>query len=161
MHLHVEIGYELEKLKVSATTHLSFMPGIILTAVKGNESDCNGGTCKKFSLTAEEVFDIQNNPDIIKFITEELQRQLAANPNMDNMIINTNIIPVLSDSKPTMSYATLGCFRDKWSRAIPGVDNKYSALMDNYHQRVNAIEKCAKVAASEGYRVFAVQDGGR
>nr|XP_039248872.1 uncharacterized protein LOC120326618 [Styela clava] len=37
---------------------------------------------------------------------------------------------------------------------------RFQTLRDNYKQRRNAIEKCAMVASSLGYKLFAVQNGG-
>nr|XP_039270025.1 uncharacterized protein LOC120344782 [Styela clava] len=51
---------------------------------------CNGGICKEFTLTAEQMRDIENNPEILKFIREQVERQLV-NSNSDGKVLNPNI----------------------------------------------------------------------
>ena len=57
-------------------------------------------------------------------------------------------------------YETIGCFRDKHSRAIPKLEGKDAILDGHYRGRQNAVEKCYQAAKKRNFSVFAVQDGG-
>ena len=59
-----------------------------------------------------------------------------------------------------LSVQRIGCYRDTARRAIPQMDGRSRLLRGNYKTRRNAIDLCALVAASQGYNMFAVQDGG-
>ena len=54
----------------------------------------------------------------------------------------------------------IGCYRDTARRAIPQMDGRSRLVRGNYKRRRYAIDLCALVAASKGYKMFAVQDGG-
>eukprot|EP00116_Pleurobrachia_bachei_P015569 sb/3475831/ len=54
----------------------------------------------------------------------------------------------------------LGCWRDKGQRAIPPMEGSHPALKGSYGSRKDPVRKCADVAASRGFKVFAVQNGG-
>ena len=54
----------------------------------------------------------------------------------------------------------LGCYKDTSRRAIPQMDGKDILVRDFYRRRLDAIKKCALVAARRGYKVFAVQHQG-
>ena len=57
-------------------------------------------------------------------------------------------------------YESIGCFRDRPSRAIQPLEGKSSLLDGTYWTRTNPIAKCAAAAIRAGYSMFAVQHGG-
>ena len=68
-----------------------------------------------------------------------------------------------------MEYESVGCFKDsnKLVRAIQSVDGlthsdfrSPNLLYYNYKARAQAIQKCAVFAKLQGYKMFAIQDGG-
>lgn len=61
---------------------------------------------------------------------------------------------------PAILYKSLGCWRDKWNRAIPTLEKKDNRLTGKYERRQNAIKICYEVAKSKGYKAFALQNGG-
>ncbi|XP_070540332.1 uncharacterized protein [Ptychodera flava] len=66
----------------------------------------------------------------------------------------------LNYSLADVEYESIGCFHDTRIRAIPTLEGSDHRLDGNYRQRDNALEKCATAAASRGFGVFAVQNGG-
>ncbi|XP_039257688.2 uncharacterized protein LOC120334273 isoform X2 [Styela clava] len=71
--------------------------------------------------------------------------------------------PVLVSSAPIAlrSFKSLACYRENSERrTVPSVESQYPTLKDDYKTRNNAIAKCATLAASEGYNMFAISDGG-
>ncbi|XP_066283060.1 uncharacterized protein [Branchiostoma lanceolatum] len=60
----------------------------------------------------------------------------------------------------TPEYTSLGCWKDKFDRAIPTLEGTDPLLKDNYGTRTDAIEKCYLVAFSGESTVFAIQNGG-
>merc|ERR1712055_344839 len=57
-------------------------------------------------------------------------------------------------------YESLGCWGDSVFRAIETLEGKHELLNDSYSDRENALEKCGQAAESNGFNVFAVQNGG-
>lgn len=58
-------------------------------------------------------------------------------------------------------YSSLGCFSDNdQDRAVPTMEGTHQLLKGSFLSRKDAVEKCAKVTRSRGWKVFAVQDGG-
>lgn len=58
-------------------------------------------------------------------------------------------------------YSSLGCFRDDdQDRAVPTMEGTHQLLKESFLTRKDAVEKCAEVTRSRGWKVFAVQDGG-
>nr|XP_039248870.1 uncharacterized protein LOC120326615 [Styela clava] len=57
-------------------------------------------------------------------------------------------------------YQYIGCFKDTRNRAIPQADGRFNTLRDTYKRRKDAVQKCAMVASSLGFKAFAVQNGG-
>ena len=69
---------------------------------------------------------------------------------------------------PLMEYKSVGCYKDTNERAIDSVDDKWQVdfpdpflLFHDYKTRKQAIQKCALFAKLQGYKMFAVQDGGQ
>ena len=60
-----------------------------------------------------------------------------------------------------VNYEKLGCYLDKSDRAILSLEGTTAILDEHYRNRDNPVEKCYKAALSNGYRVFALQDGGQ
>eukprot|EP00058_Branchiostoma_floridae_P021681 XP_002607171.1 hypothetical protein BRAFLDRAFT_68034 [Branchiostoma floridae] len=58
-------------------------------------------------------------------------------------------------------YQSLGCWEDRFDRAIPILEGTDPRLDGIYGARNNPVEKCYQVANSRGFIVFAVQDGGQ
>ena len=58
-------------------------------------------------------------------------------------------------------YKAVGCYKDTRNRAIQTLEGKDSILDGSYSSRANPITKCALAAMRAGYRMFAVQHGGR
>eukprot|EP00058_Branchiostoma_floridae_P021680 XP_002607170.1 hypothetical protein BRAFLDRAFT_68035 [Branchiostoma floridae] len=58
-------------------------------------------------------------------------------------------------------YQSLGCWEDRFDRAIPILEGTDPRLDGIYGARNNPVEKCFQVAHSRGFTVFAVQDGGQ
>ena len=50
---------------------------------------------------------------------------------------------------------------DKNDRAILSLEGTSSILDGHYRRRTNPVEKCYQAALSNGYKVFALQDGGQ
>ena len=62
-----------------------------------------------------------------------------------------------------IDYTGVGCYRDTTDRAIPTLEDTDSVLDGGlffYHNRQNAIVKCAVAARKRGFPAFALQDGG-
>ena len=58
-------------------------------------------------------------------------------------------------------YSSIGCYRDDdENRAVPTIEGTHSLLKGSFLIRKNAVEKCAEVTRSRGWKVFAVQGGG-
>lgn len=56
----------------------------------------------------------------------------------------------------------MGCYLDKWIRAIPILEGNHPFLMDsNYKAREDPLQKCAEAALSKGFRVFGLENGGQ
>ena len=55
----------------------------------------------------------------------------------------------------------MGCFKDEAKRAILSLEGTNPVLDGPYRTRDNADKKCYRAALSNGYKVFAVQDGGQ
>ncbi|KAL9974750.1 hypothetical protein ACROYT_G011832 [Oculina patagonica] len=69
---------------------------------------------------------------------------------------------ILAVSPCSVKYTSVGCFIDpSWYRPMPSLEGQDHRLDGNYKLRENAIEKCALVSKELGYKVFAVQDGGK
>ena len=61
-----------------------------------------------------------------------------------------------------MRYKSLGCWKDKSSnRAISSLEERNSILDGPYEKRKTPILKCAEAASSYGYKIFALQNGGK
>ncbi|XP_035694513.1 uncharacterized protein LOC118428529, partial [Branchiostoma floridae] len=58
-------------------------------------------------------------------------------------------------------YTSLGCWKDKSSRAIGQLEGKDSRLSGDYKRRDDALRKCYEVAKDRGFMVFGVQNGGQ
>ncbi|XP_078667263.1 uncharacterized protein LOC144909086 [Branchiostoma floridae x Branchiostoma belcheri] len=55
----------------------------------------------------------------------------------------------------------LGCWRDTPDRALPDLDGQGDPFLTvHYTLRTNAVDACQSAAASRGYTVFAIQNGG-
>ncbi|XP_078364950.1 uncharacterized protein LOC144649337 [Oculina patagonica] len=68
---------------------------------------------------------------------------------------------------PLVEYESVGCYKDSNERAIESVDGiphydfpEPYLLWRDYKKRNQAIQKCALFAKLQGYKMFAVQDGG-
>ena len=57
-------------------------------------------------------------------------------------------------------YETIGCYKDRSSRAVKTLEGTDAILDGSYVSRKHAIAKCAMAAMRKGYNIFAVQDGG-
>jgi len=58
-------------------------------------------------------------------------------------------------------YASLGCWKDSGSdRAVLPLEGSVAMLTGNYKLRFMAIQKCYEIASKNGFRYFAIQDGG-
>merc|ERR1712224_70675 len=55
----------------------------------------------------------------------------------------------------------LGCWKDSLPRAIESFEDRSSILDGHYKNRKDPISKCYLVAKSNGFKVFALQDGGQ
>ncbi|KAK7478237.1 hypothetical protein BaRGS_00030495, partial [Batillaria attramentaria] len=83
--------------------------------------------------------------------------------------MNTNESYCQGDSRqvqtcpaPCQPAVSLGCWANEpSSSAIPSVDGLYPGITDNYQHRTAAVRRCADVATSLGYAVFALQNGGQ
>ena len=66
-----------------------------------------------------------------------------------------------------MEYESVGCYKDSDERAITSAEGYRYSLPDphmlshDYKTRKQAIQKCALFAKLQGYKMFAVQDGGQ
>ena len=60
----------------------------------------------------------------------------------------------------TISYRSVGCWKDTATRAIPSLEGKDTKLDLSYTARKDAIRKCYEAAKQRGYKYFAVQNGG-
>ena len=71
----------------------------------------------------------------------------------------------MSQTSTTATYGSLGCWKDDLPRAIDGdlegIINPSNLFDEHYKRRSNVVHKCFKAALSQGYGVFAVQDGGQ
>merc|ERR1719333_1569748 len=65
-------------------------------------------------------------------------------------------------TSPIIKYDVedLGCWKDTGNRAIPTIEGQDPLLMDSYHSRTNAKEKCLQATLKLGYEIFALQNGG-
>ena len=67
------------------------------------------------------------------------------------------------DTAFLIDYRGVGCYRDTADRAIPTLE-KIDLVLDDgafsYHNRRNAIVKCAVAALKRGFPAFALQNGG-
>ena len=62
----------------------------------------------------------------------------------------------------SINYTSIGCLNDlSWYTAVPTLEGQDQLLDGDYKQRENAIQKCALVSQKRGYKVFAIQDGGK
>ena len=67
---------------------------------------------------------------------------------------------------PFVEYKPVGCYQENFPRVIEEVDGYRSNLPDpymfssDYKTRKQAIKKCALFAKLQGYKMFAIQDGG-
>lgn len=58
-------------------------------------------------------------------------------------------------------YTSLGCYSDNdQDRAVPTIEGTHQLLKESFFTRKDAVEKCAEVTRSRGWKVFAIQDGG-
>ena len=55
----------------------------------------------------------------------------------------------------------MGCWKDKFERAISNLEGQDQLLDGSYPNRKDAIHKCFLAADSRGFQVFALQDGGQ
>ena len=62
---------------------------------------------------------------------------------------------------PSLTYVSVGCYKDTGNRAIPTLEGMDPILDGQYSHRLNAIAKCAVAALKRKYRIFAVQYGGQ
>ena len=71
----------------------------------------------------------------------------------------------MSQTSTTATFVSLGCWKDVIPRAIDGdlepIINPSFLYDEHYKRRSNPVQKCFKAALSQGYSVFAVQDGGQ
>ena len=59
-------------------------------------------------------------------------------------------------------FTDVGCFLDKWIRAIPTLEGNHPLLMDSdYKTRSDPLQKCAEAALDKGLHMFALQNGGQ
>ena len=58
-------------------------------------------------------------------------------------------------------YETIGCYHDSFGLAIPTLEGTDDILDGDYWTRTDPIFKCYKVAKKLGFKVFALQAGGR
>ena len=59
-------------------------------------------------------------------------------------------------------FTDVGCFLDKWIRAIPTLEGNHALLMDSdYKTRSDPLQKCAEAALDKGLHMFALQNGGQ
>jgi len=57
-------------------------------------------------------------------------------------------------------YASLGCWKDTESLAVPSLEGSDPLLQDSYVTRKKPIDTCAEIARKHAYKVFAIQNGG-
>ena len=60
-----------------------------------------------------------------------------------------------------LGHDDVGCYKGNFSKPIRSLEGTDPILDGSYHSRECPIAKCAVVAIRAGYRIFAVQDGGR
>ncbi|XP_047125299.1 uncharacterized protein LOC100202174 isoform X1 [Hydra vulgaris] len=59
-------------------------------------------------------------------------------------------------------FSDIGCFLDKWIRAVPTLEGNHPLLMDSdYKSRSDPLQKCAEAALDKGFQVFGLQNGGQ
>ena len=58
------------------------------------------------------------------------------------------------------SYELLGCWNDGIPRTLASIDDIVSETYGHYKTRSQPIQNCFDVAKAEGYKIFALQDGG-
>jgi len=59
-------------------------------------------------------------------------------------------------------FTDVGCFLDKWIRAVPTLEGNHPLLMDSdYKTRGDPLQKCAEAALEKGLKLFALQNGGQ
>nr|XP_039249479.1 uncharacterized protein LOC120327143 isoform X1 [Styela clava] len=107
----------------------------------------NGGWCAT-SINAEDTFD--------KYGPYSTCRKDGEGGPWGNQVYKI----VEENYRVKMHFRYIGCYKDTGNRAIPQADGRFQTLRDSYQQRNNAVKKCAMVAASLGYKAFAVQNGG-
>ena len=74
-------------------------------------------------------------------------------------LLNRFLFAVLLDS---VKYTSIGCLNDWfWYPIVPSLEGQDPRLDGDYKQREKAIQKCALISKERGYRVFAIQDGGK
>lgn len=131
-------SYKLRKNAIEVCAQFAKSKGFTVFAVQ------NGGRCCT-SRDARQRFD-KYGPSI------------ACRPDGEGGPWSSQVYEI---GKPRPArYTFLGCFKDTIKRAIPPVEGQFAVLRDGYQGRVKAISKCAQVAASLGYKVFSVQNGG-
>ena len=60
-----------------------------------------------------------------------------------------------------LGHDNVGCYKGNLKKPIRSSEGTDPILDRNYHSRESPIAKCAVAAIRAGYRMFAVQDGGR
>ena len=60
-----------------------------------------------------------------------------------------------------LGHDNAGCYKGNFSKPIRSLEETDPILDGSYHSRDSPIAKCAVAAIRAGYRMFAVQDGGR
>ena len=67
----------------------------------------------------------------------------------------------ISNGQKELPYIDLGCWVDTATdTVIPKLEEQDPILDGSYHERTDAINKCAEAAGKRGYTVFALQNGG-
>ena len=62
----------------------------------------------------------------------------------------------------SLVFSDVGCFLDKWIRAVPTLEGNHPLLMDSdYKSRSDPLQKCAEAALDKGFQVFGLQNGGQ
>ncbi|CAB4002275.1 Hypothetical predicted protein, partial [Paramuricea clavata] len=65
-----------------------------------------------------------------------------------------------SEFQTNQGFRNSGCYKDTESRALPSLEGSDPDLTGFYKQRQEPITKCAAIARSRGYQLFAIQNGG-
>ncbi|XP_031554877.1 uncharacterized protein LOC116291804 isoform X2 [Actinia tenebrosa] len=68
--------------------------------------------------------------------------------------------PPDEEVSPYDKFASLGCWRDTESFAIPSLEGTDPRLSESYRLRAKPIDTCASVAFKHGYKVFGIHRGG-